>query len=112
MYPEYKNISMSFPLFSNESSVSSSSSLSINATENVINANSNVITGPQKMANAFKVKYLGSLPMDPSVLSCGEQGAGLIEVYPQSIAAAYLSRVVDSLISYCDERVTSTDSSA
>ena len=106
VYPEYKNISLSFPLFSNQQQPQELSSSNAVSEESSL-----LVTGPQKMAQVFNVKYLGKLPMDPSVLSCGEVGSGLLEAYPNSVAAKYLSHIVDSLILLCDERLTQQTSS-
>ena len=118
MYPEYKNISLSFPLFSNHQQQSplpalqlSSSSTNTNTGTAEESSSAVVLTGPQKMAQVFNVRYLGKLPMDPSVLSCGESGSGLLEAYPNTVAAKYLSHIVDSLVSFCDERVSVSEAS-
>ena len=92
--PEYKNVSLSFPLFS--------------VTPNQSSTGSDIqLTGPQKMAQNFETLYLGKLPMDPSVLTCGEQGSGLIEVFPDTIAATYLNKIVDQLVVCTEQKLAS-----
>jgi hypothetical protein len=97
VYPEYKNISLSFPLFSATQAPPSATSAAVDSPP--------ALTGPQSMARQFQVSYLGGLPMDPSVLLCGEQGAGLLEVFPRSCAATHLNTIVEMLISHCQQRL-------
>lgn len=45
--------------------------------------------------------------MDPSVLKCGEQGSGLVEEFPNSIAVTYLNKIVDQLVVSTERRLSS-----
>lgn len=64
------------------------------------------LSGPAKMAQAYNTSYLGSIPMDSALLSCGERGEGLLEAFPSSLAAVSLSRIVDKLQAICNESIS------
>jgi hypothetical protein len=59
-------------------------------------------SNPQKMARDFGVPYLGSIPMDPKMLSCCEKGFSFLDTHPSSPAAAAFSSIVGHIVSACD----------
>jgi hypothetical protein len=58
-------------------------------------------SGPARMAQKFGTSYLGSVPMDNSLLACGEQGQGLLENFPGSLAARSLNEIVVKVENLC-----------
>lgn len=51
-------------------------------------------SGPQGMAAAFGVPYLGKVPLDPNLLRACEEGVAVAEKAPGSPAVAALERIV------------------
>ncbi|NLT35480.1 MAG: Mrp/NBP35 family ATP-binding protein [Gaiellales bacterium] len=43
--------------------------------------------GGRELAAKFKVPFLGSLPIDPAVVECGDSGAPVVESHPDSVPA-------------------------
>lgn len=53
---------------------------------------------PQKMAIDFEIPYLGSIPMDPNMLSACESGCSFMEAYPESAAAGAFGSIVEKIV--------------
>ena len=60
--------------------------------------------GPEAMAAAFGVPYLGSLPLDPALLRACEAGESYLAANPDGAAAAALRGIVAQVV-----RATSDD---
>lgn len=54
--------------------------------------------GPEAMAAAFSVPFLGRLPMDPNLLSSCERGLSFLETHPSSAAAASFNAIVQKIV--------------
>ena len=57
---------------------------------------------PKKMALDFGIPFLGSIPMDPHMLSCCEKGFNFLEVYPTSAASAVFASIVQKIVTAAD----------
>jgi len=55
-------------------------------------------SGPQGMAAAFDVPFLGKLPLDPDLLRACEEGVSLAEKAPQSPAVPALEKIVQGIL--------------
>ncbi len=55
-------------------------------------------SGPQGMAAAFQVPYLGKLPLDPNLLRACEEGVSVAEKAPDSPAVAALDKIVRGIL--------------
>jgi Flp pilus assembly CpaE family ATPase len=51
-------------------------------------------SGPQGMAAAFSVPYLGKVPLDPNLLRACEEGVAVADKAPSSPSVAALQRIV------------------
>jgi hypothetical protein len=47
------------------------------------------------MAKAFKVPFLGRLPLDNKMTGACEEGVSFLEEYPDSVAAPAFSKIVE-----------------
>eukprot|EP00708_Paratrimastix_pyriformis_P004006 GAFH01002824.1.p2 GENE.GAFH01002824.1~~GAFH01002824.1.p2 ORF type:complete len:331 (-),score=100.87 GAFH01002824.1:19-1011(-) len=54
--------------------------------------------GAQRMCEEMSCPFLGPLPLDPSLGMCGESGVSLIEKMPESLAAAPMRTLFDSVV--------------
>lgn len=54
--------------------------------------------GPRAMAEAFRVPFLGALPLDPRMSMCCEAGEAFVKVHPDAPAAKAFNAVVDGVI--------------
>lgn len=54
--------------------------------------------GPRGMAEKFKVPFLGSLPLDPNLLTACEAGKCFVEIFPNSPAVTPLNNLVDKVV--------------
>ena len=107
VYPEFAQLSITLPLFGahDKGSVPSDDVSSLPTTHSPTAPTTGAtLSGPQKMANTYNTTYLGSVPMDLTLLSCGEQGKGLLEAYPTSIAASHLTSIVDKIVHICNTK--------
>lgn len=50
---------------------------------------------PSEMANKFGIPYLGKIPIDTNVMKACEDGYGLLDVYPESVAAGPFGKIVE-----------------
>jgi Mrp family chromosome partitioning ATPase len=55
-------------------------------------------TGPRGMADQYGVPFWGSLPLDPNLLQCCEDGKCFVDAYPDSLAAKSLNDFCDKLV--------------
>ena len=55
-------------------------------------------SGPQGMAAAFDVPFLGKLPLDPDLLRACEEGVSLAEKAPESSAVPALEKIVRGVL--------------
>ncbi|CAM9178582.1 unnamed protein product [Ectocarpus fasciculatus] len=53
---------------------------------------------PQKMATDFGIPFLGSIPMDPNMLSACEKGCSFLEAFPDSPASGAFSSIVQKVV--------------
>ena len=111
VYPEFAQLSITLPLFGahDKGSVPPDDVSSLPSTHSPTLPTAGAplyptLSGPQKMAQTYNTTYLGSVPMDLTLLSCGEQGKGLIEAYPTSIAASHLNNIVDKIVNICNTK--------
>lgn len=51
--------------------------------------------GGERTAAAASIPFLGRIPMDPKVVSCGDEGCSIQEKYADSEAAKAISRIAD-----------------
>ena len=51
--------------------------------------------GGERTAAAASIPFLGRIPMDPNVVSCGDDGCSIQEKYADSEAAKAISRIAD-----------------
>jgi Mrp family chromosome partitioning ATPase len=70
--------------------------------EKVVTANIHPVSGggPKKMAEAYNVPFWGSLPMDPDLLECCEDGQAYVEKFPASAGSK-------TFVEFCN-RITTT----
>lgn len=54
---------------------------------------------PAQMAADFGVPYLGSIPMDPNMLSACERGCSFLEAFPDSAASGAFEEIVQKVVS-------------
>jgi Mrp family chromosome partitioning ATPase len=54
--------------------------------------------GPQGMADQYGVPYWGTIPLDPKLLACCEQGQCFVERHSESLAGKALNGFVDKLV--------------
>ena len=54
------------------------------------------MSGAAVMASEMGVPFLGSIPMDPRLLQCCEQGQSFLESYSNSDTANSINQFVDS----------------
>lgn len=66
-------------------------------------------SGPQGMAAAFEVPFLGKLPLDPDLLRACEEGVSLEEKAPQSPAVPALHTIVRSIVAATINKRSKTD---
>ncbi len=53
--------------------------------------------GGKKVAEKYKIPFLGSIPMDANIVKCGDTGTPFVMEYKDSEAANAFSKVVDEL---------------
>lgn len=63
---------------------------------------------PRKMAERFSIPYLGSIPMDPNMLSSCEKGISFLDAHPDSAASAAFTAIVQQIIHASDSAVGSS----
>ncbi|MBN1960100.1 MAG: P-loop NTPase [Deltaproteobacteria bacterium] len=54
--------------------------------------------GGQTMAEEMKVNYLGAIPIEPNVVSAGDNGTPIVQAYPHSETAKAFGRIVHKLL--------------
>jgi Mrp family chromosome partitioning ATPase len=54
--------------------------------------------GGEKTANALSIPFLGKIPFDPRVVSCGDSGASFIDQYKDSPVTEAFSRIAEKLM--------------
>lgn len=54
--------------------------------------------GGEKTAKALSVPFLGRIPFDPKVVSCGDSGASFIDLYKDSPVTEAFSKIADQLL--------------
>jgi hypothetical protein len=52
--------------------------------------------GAANMCQEMKVTFLGSVPLDPRVASCCDNGRSFIEMYKESAAATAYKTIIES----------------
>ena len=65
----------------------------------VTDGNSTIQNNPENMAKKFHVPYLGKLPMDPNMMKACENGASVLEAFPNSPVVKPLMHIVDNIVS-------------
>jgi ATP-binding protein involved in chromosome partitioning len=53
--------------------------------------------GGKKTADAFGIPFLGEIPFDPKVVSCGDSGTSYQEAYPDTLASQAFSIVAERM---------------
>jgi len=56
-------------------------------------------SGPQGMAEAFGVPFLGKIPLDSNFLKACEEGKGFVEAFPGSSTSVAFQGIVDKVVS-------------
>lgn len=54
--------------------------------------------GAEKLAEAYKIPFLGRIPIDPSITITGDEGKPFMLFYPDSEPAKAFSKVIDKVI--------------
>ncbi|MEN2985276.1 MAG: Mrp/NBP35 family ATP-binding protein [Thermodesulfovibrionaceae bacterium] len=54
--------------------------------------------GAQKLAEKYKVPFLGDIPIDPQIVQSADEGKPFMVYYPESEPARAFSRIVDKII--------------
>lgn len=57
--------------------------------------------GGEKMATAAGIPFLGRIPMDPRVVSCGDDGCSIQEKFADSGAATAIAAIADEVAQRC-----------
>lgn len=65
--------------------------------------------GAIKMSENLGEKFLGSLPLDPRIAKCCDEGKSFIEEVPDSPAVAAFQSIVKKIISYCNGLVLNAE---
>ncbi|KAK0055502.1 cytosolic Fe-S cluster assembly factor nubp1 [Biomphalaria pfeifferi] len=65
--------------------------------------------GALKMAETLGEKFLGSLPLDPRIAKCCDEGKSFIEEVPDSSAVTAFMNIVEKVVSYCNDFVKKTE---
>jgi len=56
--------------------------------------------GAEKMCKEFQIPFLGSIPLDPRVAKCCDDGVSFIDKYPDSPASKIYLEIIDSTLSH------------
>jgi len=54
--------------------------------------------GAEKLAQEYKVPFLGNIPMDPKIVSSGDDGKPIIVYYPDSAPAKAFSEIISKIV--------------
>ncbi len=54
--------------------------------------------GGEKTANALSIPFLGKIPFDPRVVTCGDSGASFIDQFKDSLVTEAFSRIAEKLM--------------
>ena len=65
--------------------------------------------GGEKLAKDLHVPFLGSLPLDPEIMSSGEDGRPILELGPSSHAGEFILGLTKNLINSLEQIVTKGD---
>lgn len=65
--------------------------------------------GAAKMAENLGEKFLGTLPLDPRIAKCCDEGKSFIEEVPDSPAVAAFKVIVEKVTNYCQGKVKDTE---
>lgn len=57
--------------------------------------------GAKKMCEDLQVPFLGSLPLDPKIARCSDEGKNFIMELPDSPAVLALNNIVESMFLTC-----------
>ncbi|XP_044766426.1 cytosolic Fe-S cluster assembly factor NUBP1 homolog [Coccinella septempunctata] len=60
--------------------------------------------GARQMCAEMKVPFLGSLPLDPVIARCSDEGRDFVSELPDAAATKSLMNVVDNIIQACDKK--------
>lgn len=64
--------------------------------------------GAEKMATDMGVNFLGSLPLDPALGKCCDEGKSLFEEAPTSALVTAYNNIITKIVSYCSKNETSS----
>lgn len=67
--------------------------------------------GASKMASESGAPFLGSLPLDPRLAQCCDEGKSFLEEMPDSPATAAFLGIVRQVVDYCDNKHKKTQQS-
>lgn len=66
---------------------------------------SSSLVNPKGMAAKYEIPYLGNLPMDPNMMKACEDGYSFLELYPDSLAAAAFTAILQKIIAATPDSV-------
>lgn len=56
--------------------------------------------GAERLSEAYKVPFLGKIPLDPSVATTGDEGKPFMIFYPESEPAKAFSKIIDKIVEF------------
>lgn len=59
--------------------------------------------GGQKLAEEYRIRFLGRIPVDPRVVDTGDTGRPIVAAYPESITAKAFEELVRTIIAATEE---------
>uniref|UniRef100_A0A0B6ZA93 Cytosolic Fe-S cluster assembly factor NUBP1 homolog n=1 Tax=Arion vulgaris TaxID=1028688 RepID=A0A0B6ZA93_9EUPU len=65
--------------------------------------------GAVKMAETLGERFLGTLPLDPRIAKCCDEGKSFIDEVPDSPAVAVFKTIVEKIVEYCQGVAKSTE---
>lgn len=56
--------------------------------------------GAERLSEAYKLPFLGKIPLDPSVATTGDEGKPFMIFYPESEPAKAFSKIIDKIVEF------------
>lgn len=58
--------------------------------------------GGEQMAKEMNVQFLGRVPLDPQIVTCGDQGTPFVQAFPESPSTLAFHNAVNSILQRCE----------